>query len=81
MKTQDTTETMIFLSLLNDECKCESLHSYVRCSMKVTHRVTDCDSSRLVCSNTAKKSAELRKTYTCTGCGRRAKNCWTIIPV
>lgn len=86
MKTQDNTETIIFLSLLNDECECEINHVQTVCSHKVTHRQKSCDFDFLTCFNSAANMMQhpeyiLRKGRTCQFCKRDLFDCWTIIPV
>lgn len=70
-----------------DECRCEANHQRIRreCSVTVTHRFKSCTRAGgiNVCESTAQYVLE--KTVSgdgiCSGCGRPAAECWTIIPI
>ena len=82
----DTLEQVSLEDLLEDECKCESLHNIpqnAKCSVTVRWYVDDCthDGPHLVCDNYARVFIVHRDTQVCAHCYRDASDCWTIVPV
>lgn len=86
MKTQENTETMIFLNLLNDECKCQWFHNEEGCSEQVTHIYSDCQFELLICDLAFQWIVKLREwkirhLAVCQQCNLPADKCWSIRPV
>ncbi len=74
-------ELTILEDLLGDECKCELNHVDTECSIKVTHIITFCVGSGLICFNGAMNRTESMKIDNCAFCSCPASKCWSIRPV
>ena len=82
----DTLEQVSIEDLLEDECKCESLHNTpwnATCSVTVRWYVGHCVPAgpHLVCDDYARMCIMRRAISTCADCKRAATECWTIVPI
>lgn len=66
-------------TILNDECPCEANHE--DCLRTVTHRVTSCDQRGNVCALAVATILHRMTFYRCSGCKRRASECWRLYPI
>lgn len=77
----ETVEIVDLEELVNDdECECEAEHSVTTCSIEVTHLYRCCKWRKVVCLNTAVRIRAMAQHYVCT-CGKRAVDCWLMIPI
>jgi len=69
---QGSVELVLLEAAWDDEIKCESLHSdHGPCSIEVTHHLTDCVSSALICLVTAEYAERAKEAdVECTACGQ-----------
>lgn len=77
------TDLMFLEELLNDDCKCESIHNLTQCSVKVVAKITSCTVPwTLKCANGLRYSRQfMAEGGGCSGCHELASDCWTIRPI
>jgi hypothetical protein len=84
-QVHDAFEIVSLEKLFEEEIKCESKHEpdlNPHCSIEVTHRVQSCVDRLDECASAARVNLELMDlNWTCTGCKRRARDCWTVRPI
>lgn len=70
---------------LEDDCKCESLHTAPdnkECSVLVVARITSCSGSCLLCLNSSvAQLGFMARAGICSDCGASASDCWSVIPI
>lgn len=65
-----------------EEIPCQGDHTVSTCSIEVTHRLTWCAGSGLICDNMAKvKMNQIKKNAKfCRDCGNWLGTCWRVRP-
>lgn len=77
------TELVFLEGLLEDDCKCESLHTMTECSVTVVAKIRSCTVPwTLKCANGIQYSRKfMAEGGGCSGCYGLAVDCWTIRPI
>lgn len=83
MSVIDRPDTVVLdETILDDELGCEAAHNLTPvCTVKVTHLYRCCMWDKHVCTSTATAIRERARTVKWCKCGKRAEDCWRVIPI